>query len=411
VDAGHTDAEPEPASVLSGVTATSARNAWAVGYYVHGTAVAWRLDNALNAVMVPAGPAGWVARADRPAIRAWAKSTQRHRPLRQIRAFTVADDYACSSPAVLPPARPVATSLPSCEHGIGPCQVFQVTTGCWLETAACWSFIGALARWRQFQNLRAGRNGRSDLLEDLMATWVWILIAFAIVVVVALFALAARRRRTAMLRRRFGPEYDRTLQAREDRGAAEADLRARQRQRAQLDLKPLPEDARLRFAGEWREVQERFVDQPTQAVVAADTLISQVMEARGYPVKDFEAQADLVSVDHPDVVENYRFAHGVRRSRQASTEDLREALLRYRSLFDKLLRPGGDGTASEASQDAASQSPAAIADGGTAGTAEADTGSMTGGPTDGGAASPADAAGTQTADDAYEDHQVRRGGR
>jgi hypothetical protein len=129
---------------------------------------------------------------------------------------------------------------------------------------------------------------------------------------------------------------------------AEADLRARERQRAQFNVEPLPEDARLRFAGEWRDLQERFVDQPEQATGAADTLVTRVMEARGYPMKDFDAQVELVSVDHPDTVENYRFAHAVQQraqTGQASTEDLREALLRYRSLFDDLLRPDGNGAA------------------------------------------------------------------
>lgn len=174
-----------------------------------------------------------------------------------------------------------------------------------------------------------------------MATWVWILIAIAVVVVVALFAMAARQRRTTTLRRRFGPEYDRTLEAREDRRAAEADLRDRERQRARLDIRPLPEDMRARFAQEWQGLQERFVDQPSDAVVGADRLVYNVMETRGYPMGNFDAQADLVSVDHPEVVENYRFAHGIRervQAQQASTEDLREALLRYRSLFDELLR-------------------------------------------------------------------------
>lgn len=178
-----------------------------------------------------------------------------------------------------------------------------------------------------------------------MATWVWILIVIVAVVVVALIAVAARQRRTTALRQRFGPEYDRAVEAREDRRAAEADLRDREKQRAQLDIRPLPENTRVRFAQEWQDVQERFVDQPSDAVVAADRLVYSVMEARGYPVGDFDAQADLVSVDHPGVVENYRFAHGIRERAQAqgqgqgaSTEDLREALLRYRSLFDELLR-------------------------------------------------------------------------
>jgi hypothetical protein len=175
-----------------------------------------------------------------------------------------------------------------------------------------------------------------------MATWVWVVIAIAVVVVVVLVAAGARNRRTAVLRDRFGPEYDRAIENSEDRRAAEADLRARERQRAQFDVKPLPEATRLSFAGEWRDLQERFVDEPAQATGAADALITRVMEARGYPMKDFDAQVELVSVDHPDTVENYRFAHAVQQraqTQQASTEDLREALLRYRSLFDELLRP------------------------------------------------------------------------
>jgi hypothetical protein len=186
-----------------------------------------------------------------------------------------------------------------------------------------------------------------------MATWIWIVIAIAVVVVVALVAVGARQRRTTMLRGRFGPEYDRALENSEDRRAAEADLLARERKRAEFDVKPLPETTRLNFAEEWRDLQERFVDEPAQATGAADTLITRVMEARGYPMKDFDAQAELVSVDHPDTVENYRFAHAVQQraqTQQASTEDLREALLRYRSLFDELLRPEGNGAAGAAGQ-------------------------------------------------------------
>jgi type I site-specific restriction endonuclease len=189
---------------------------------------------------------------------------------------------------------------------------------------------------------------RIQCQEDLMATWVSVVIVIAVVVVVALLAVGARKRRTASLRARFGPEYDRAVGTRDDRHAAEADLRARAKQRAQFDVKPLPDADRSRFTDEWLAVQERFVDQPPQAVAAADALIARVMEARGYPMQDFEAQADLVSVDHPDVVENYRFAHAVQQrsqAQQASTEDLREALLRYRSLFDRLLQPEGTGPA------------------------------------------------------------------
>jgi len=181
-----------------------------------------------------------------------------------------------------------------------------------------------------------------------MATLVWVVIAIVVVVAIALVAVGVRKRKTAMLRERFGPEYDRAVENRGDQRAAEADLRAREKQRAQFELTPLPEADRLLFAHEWRDVQEHFIDEPAQAAADADTLITRVMEARGYPMNDFDVQADLVSVDYPDTVENYRFAHAVRQrseTEQASTEDLREALLRYRSLFDELLRPDSNGAA------------------------------------------------------------------
>lgn len=174
-----------------------------------------------------------------------------------------------------------------------------------------------------------------------MATWAWILLAVAIVVVVGLVvAMAMRRRKTTMLRRRFGPEYERTVKERDGRRAAEADLVERQQRRNHLDIKPLTDPARARFAAEWRELQERFVDQPSNTVVAADDLLRRVIAARGYPIDNFEVQAKLISVDHPSIVENYRFAHSVcerAMSQRVSTEDLRAALLHYRSLFDDLL--------------------------------------------------------------------------
>jgi hypothetical protein len=181
-----------------------------------------------------------------------------------------------------------------------------------------------------------------------MATWIWVVIAIAVVVVIGFVAVEARKRSSAGLRNRFGPEYDRAVENSDDRRAAEAGLRERERERAQFDIKPLPEADRLRFADEWRDLQELFVDQPAEAAAGADVLITRVMEAQGYPMKDFDAQAELVSVDHPNTVENYRFAHAVQQrsgAQQASTEDLREALLRYRSLFEELLRPEGNGAA------------------------------------------------------------------
>jgi hypothetical protein len=178
-----------------------------------------------------------------------------------------------------------------------------------------------------------------------MATWLWIVIVIVVVLIVLAAAMAARRRRTMALRERFGAEYDRTVGAREDQRAAEADLRGRERERARLDIKPLSGAARVRYTEEWRTIQQNFVDQPEEATTAGYDLVNRVMAERGYPMRDFDARADLVSVDHPDVVENYRVAHGIHeraRQHQASTEDLREALLRYRSLFEELLRADDD---------------------------------------------------------------------
>ena len=177
-----------------------------------------------------------------------------------------------------------------------------------------------------------------------------------------------------MLRERFGSEYDRTVETHDGQRAAEAELRGRERERARLDIKPLSEASRVRYSDEWRTVQQSFVDQPEGATTAAYELVNRVMAERGYPMSDFDAQADLVSVDHPDVVQNYRVAHGIheRAQRQeASTEDLREAMLRYRSLFEELLR-AGDGNADDAAMAAGAsatgarqtQDTAAVGDGG-----------------------------------------------
>jgi hypothetical protein len=133
----------------------------------------------------------------------------------------------------------------------------------------------------------------------------------------------------------------------DDKRGAEQQLLDRARRRDKLDIRPLPEAARARYADQWRAIQERFIDDPAGSVGSAHTLLDQVMAERGYPTRDFEEQADLVSVDHPRVVEDYRAAYGVyqrQRTGQASTEDLRDALVRYRSLFEDLLRPeGGSG--------------------------------------------------------------------
>jgi len=163
----------------------------------------------------------------------------------------------------------------------------------------------------------------------------------AAVVVIVLAWVLTRQRRTAGLQRQFGPEYHRTVASAENRRAAEAELEERARKHSALQIHPLPEDVRTRYAKQWRSLQEQFVDRPVEVVDAADALLTRVMRERGYPVDDFEQQADLVSVDHPTVVQNYRAAHDVydrNQRREATTEDLREALVSYRSLFEELLR-------------------------------------------------------------------------
>jgi FtsZ-interacting cell division protein ZipA len=174
-----------------------------------------------------------------------------------------------------------------------------------------------------------------------MDTWIWILIiVVAIVALVAVglwFAQKMRRRRA--LRGRFGPEYDRSVESARSRRKAEGELAERAEQREQLDIRPLPADSRQRYVTRWNEVERRFVDRPEVAVVEADDLVTQVMSERGYPVENFESQSKLISVDHPEVVEKYRAAHGVftrTTSGEATTEELRRAVVAYRELFEEI---------------------------------------------------------------------------
>lgn len=147
-------------------------------------------------------------------------------------------------------------------------------------------------------------------------------------------------RRRTHLRERFGPEYERAVVDIGDRRQAERELERREERVRSLDIRPLAPEQRARFADRWRRVQAQFVDSPTEAIRDADRLVMEAMEARGYPVGDFEQRAADVSVDHPRVVENYRAARDIalRSSRgEASTEDLRQAMVHYRALFEDLL--------------------------------------------------------------------------
>ena len=177
-----------------------------------------------------------------------------------------------------------------------------------------------------------------------MSTTAIVILIVAVVVVAAIIAFAvwsaSRKRRTAELKDRFGPEYDRTVERADDTRAAEADLEARREHREQLDIQPLAPASRDRYLAGWREVQARFVDSPPLAVQQADELVIQVMRERRYPVDDFEQRAADVSVDHPHLVEDYRQAHRVSVANdrgQAETEDLRRAMVHYRNLFEDLL--------------------------------------------------------------------------
>jgi type VI protein secretion system component VasK len=176
-----------------------------------------------------------------------------------------------------------------------------------------------------------------------MSEWSWILIAVVVLVVVLAILvglLMGRRRRSARLKEQFGPEYDRTVGELGEQRAAEAELLAREKKRKKLDIISLTPDARREHAATWAKVQEDFVDDPQDAVGRAERLVTRVMRERGYPIDDFDQRAADISVDHPDIVDNYRSAHAIYLSQhngEISTEDARQAFVHYRALFERLL--------------------------------------------------------------------------
>jgi hypothetical protein len=170
----------------------------------------------------------------------------------------------------------------------------------------------------------------------------WEIVAIiAIVVALALGAvLLLTRRRSRHLRSRFGPEYERTLRESGDRRRAEHELERREKRVERLHIHPLSPHYRDQFVAAWRNDQARFVDDPSGAVTEADRLVQEVMKYRGYPVSDFDRRVEDISVDHPHLVENYRAARDLaerNRRGQANTEELRQALVYYRALFEELL--------------------------------------------------------------------------
>jgi len=166
------------------------------------------------------------------------------------------------------------------------------------------------------------------------------IVVIAIIVVAAIGFITSRKRRSQKLRERFGPEYDRVVRQEGDPRRAEGVLEFRQKRREKFNIRPLSAADRSSFATRWNEVQARFVDDPRGAVTVADSLVTEVMQSRGYPIGEFEQRAADLSVDYPVIVANYRAAHDIasrHSTGKASTEDLRQAMVHYRALFQELL--------------------------------------------------------------------------
>ena len=169
----------------------------------------------------------------------------------------------------------------------------------------------------------------------------FIILAFILAaLVIGVIILALKRRNTSQLKSKFGSEYSRVAETLDSPEKTEADLREREKRAKQLDIRPIGPTDRARFVESWRGIQARFVDDPARAVTDADSLLGEVMTARGYPVGDFEQRAADVSVEHPEVVQNYHTAHAIALRHEqgsAGTEDLRVAMISYRALFDDLV--------------------------------------------------------------------------
>jgi hypothetical protein len=173
-----------------------------------------------------------------------------------------------------------------------------------------------------------------------MSSGTTVIIVIAIIVVVAAIAGIAYNTRRRRLQQRFGPEYDRMVEEKGSRTKAEAELANRQRRVAGLDIRPLDPAARAQYAENWAVVQERFVDAPQDAVMAAQRLVMTVMKERGYPTEGGDQVLADLSVDHANVLDNYRAAYDISQraaDNAASTEDLRQAMIHYRALFQDLL--------------------------------------------------------------------------
>jgi hypothetical protein len=174
-----------------------------------------------------------------------------------------------------------------------------------------------------------------------MTSQLLIVVVLIVLVAIGIAAWAyLQKRRTGELRQRFGSEYDHTVEQSGERRTGERVLQEREKRVEALNLHPLSDAERVRFSDEWRSIQARFVDDPAGAADQADRIIGAVMEERGYPMTDFDQRAADISVEHPDVVTNYRSAHTIAlraKKGEATTDELRAALINYRALFQELV--------------------------------------------------------------------------
>jgi hypothetical protein len=185
-----------------------------------------------------------------------------------------------------------------------------------------------------------------------------IAVIVGVVVLALLGVLVWQRQRSEALRARYGPEYERTVSTLGDKRRAESELLKRQERVEQLEIVPLSAQQQNAYLQQWRAVQSRFVDDPQGAVTQADHLVEDVMETRGYPILDFDQRAEDLSVHHPRVVENYRAARDIslrHRRGEATTEDLRQAMVHYRGLFQDLLEDHEHAEGNESSARRASE--------------------------------------------------------
>jgi hypothetical protein len=173
-----------------------------------------------------------------------------------------------------------------------------------------------------------------------MDTWIVAVVVIVLVAIAAgVYSYMQQQRKSKELQERFGSEYEREVETKGRRGG-ERELSGRTERVGKLRIRELDSADQQRFSDEWRNVQAHFVDEPAEAISEADRLVQEVMDQRGYPISDFEQQAADVSVEHPEVVANYREAHSIAEAHEsggADTEQLRQAMIHYRALFSELL--------------------------------------------------------------------------